>query len=152
MKAGHGNGFTLVELMIAVSIIAILAMVTVPAIVRARWKAGVARYCHDVRIAAGAFELYALDHGTYPPDRTPAVVPPGMEEYLQKIHWTEPTSLGGKWDWDYEVFGYKAGVSVYRPDAPEDILLSVDRTIDDGNLAHGIFRARADGYIYIIEE
>jgi len=152
MQGAGSRGFTLVELMIAVAIIGILAMITFPAIIRARWRAGVARYCHDVRIAAGAFELYALEHGTYPPDRTPAVVPPGMDEYLEKIRWQNPTSLGGNWDWDYRVFGYEAGVSVYKPDAPEEILKSVDATIDDGNLDSGIFRSRPDGYIYIIEE
>lgn len=152
MKRVRGSGFTLVELMIAVCIIGILAMVVVPAVVSARWKAAIARYSHDVRIAAGAFELYALEHGRYPPDRTPAVVPPGMESYLQKIRWDQPTSLGGMWDWDYQVFGYKAGVSVYKPDAPDEVLEQVDRTIDDGSLSEGIFRSRSHGYIYIIEE
>ena len=31
--------------------------------------------------------------------------------------WTAATSVGGQWDWDYQQFGFTAGISVYRPTA-----------------------------------
>ena len=33
------------------------------------------------------------------------------------MEWTKPNTLGGQWDWDNGQFGFKAGVSVYRPTA-----------------------------------
>lgn len=137
--------------MIVMTIIALLAMIAIPAFQKAMWSSANARYASDVRSAAGAFEMYSLEHGKYPDDTTPSVVPAGMSPYLEGLHWQEETSVGGKWDWDNGQFGYAAGVSVYRPSATEKQMRQLDKVIDDGNLASGIFRARADGYIYIIE-
>ena len=49
-------------------------------------------------------------------------------------------------------FGVKAGVSVYQPTAPHDQLQRLDAILDDGDLSTGSFRARAAGYIFIIED
>ncbi len=149
---GQRAGFTLVEIMIALTIVGILAMLAIPAFQHAKWNAAAARYAADVRTATAAFEMYAMENGNYPPDRGPEQVPPGMGPYLTKVHWDKPTSLGGGWDWDYRVFGVIAGVSVYKPDAPDDELRIVDDILDDGNLGSGMFRSRPDGYIYVIEE
>lgn len=146
------EGFTLLEIMIAVAIVGMLAVIAVPSFVKVQWASRNARYAYDIRVASGAFEMYALEKGGFPSDCTPGIVPAGMEEYLQKIKWTEPTALGGEWDWDFRVFGVEAGVSVYRPDVGLPQLRSLDKIIDDGVLASGIARTRADGYIYIIEE
>ena len=72
-----------------------------------------------------------LEHGKYPPDTQPGVVPAGMADYLRRIEWTEPTTLGGRWDWDNGQFGFKAGVSVYHPTASSGQLLQLDKTVDD---------------------
>jgi prepilin-type N-terminal cleavage/methylation domain-containing protein len=146
------KGFTLVEIMIVTAIIGLLAMIAVPAFLRANWRARRARYAHDVRVAAAGFEIYAMENGDYPPDRTPGVIPPGMGGYLKKVRWTEETSLGGNWDWDYGVFGLTAGVSVKSPKADIDQLKLLDGEIDDGSLASGVFRMRSGGYIYILQE
>ena len=74
-----------------------------------------------------------------------------MLEYLGRFPWTQPTSLGGQWDWDDGQFGFKAGVSVYQPAAPVSQMQKIDQLIDDGDLATGGFRARSGGYISVIE-
>ncbi len=145
------RAFTLIEIMIVVAIIGILAMIAIPGFVRARREAQVNRFIQDLRMAVDAFTMYNLDNGGYPPDRMPGVVPPGMEEYLRRIRWSEPTPIGGLWDWDYEQFGYLAGVSVYRPNRTPTEMQEIAARIDDGGLSSGNFRSRADGYIYIIE-
>ena len=145
------RAFTLLEIMIVVAIIALLAAIAIPSFVRARESAQNGRFIADLRTAKGAFTMYCVDNGQYPPDRTPGVVPPGMAEYLGSFPWTENTSLGGQWDWDYLQFGCKAGVSVYRPSAPLTQLGRLDEAIDDGDLASGDFRSRASGYISILE-
>jgi prepilin-type N-terminal cleavage/methylation domain-containing protein len=150
---GKGNqGFTLVEIMIVVMIIALLAVLALPAFSRARLTSQNVRFINDLRMACGAFQQYTLDTCRYPPDRTPGVIPPGMAEYLQGMQWTDNTTIGGRWDWDYEQFGVKAGVSVYCGlDMQDARLTEIDRRIDDGNLDTGNFRKRSQGYIGVIE-
>jgi len=145
------RGFTLVEIMIVVAIIGLLAMIAVPAFMRARKEVQATRFMNDLRVAVSAFTLYVLENNGYPPDQVPGVIPPGMGDYLRGMKWSEPTSIGGQWDWDYEQFGYHAGVSVYQPARSDAEMREIDARIDDGNLATGVFRQRSQGYIYIIE-
>jgi len=145
-------GFTLTELMIVVAIVGLLAAIAIPSFARARERALNVRFAADLQVTKSAFTEYSLDHGKYPPDTTPGMVPQGMADYLRRVEWTKLNTLGGQWDWDNSQFGYKAGVSVYRPTASSGQLLQLDKTIDDGNLATGEFRSRSDGYIGIIED
>ncbi len=138
--------------MIVVAIIALLAVIAVPAYAKVRYNAQNARFIADLRTAKHAFLQYSFDHrGQYPPDVTPAISPAGMAEDQGRFPWTERASIGGYWDWDNAQFGTQAGVSVYQPTASLDQLRQIDMIIDDGDLATGSFRARADGYISIIE-
>jgi prepilin-type N-terminal cleavage/methylation domain-containing protein len=143
--------FTLVEIMVVVMIIGLIAAIAIPSMSRARDRVQRTRFINDLRVATAAFELYSLEHGRYPIDRGPGVVPPGMEEYLTNMNWTAATTIGGNWDWDYRVFGFTAGVSVYRPKRTDAQMAVIDAEIDDGNLATGFFRKRTNGFIYIIE-
>ena len=145
-------GFTLTELMIVVAVIGLLAIIAIPCFARARERSLNTRFVADLQVAKAAFIEYAADHGTYPPDTMPGVVPNGMADYLRRIAWTEPPTIGGQWDWDNAQFGFKAGVSVYRPTASIAQMTEIDQMIDDGNLATGDFRSRTDGYIGIIEQ
>jgi prepilin-type N-terminal cleavage/methylation domain-containing protein len=145
------SAFTLLEIMVVVAIVGLLAVIAIPSFMRARMDALRTTFINDLRIAYDAFAVQAMTAGTYPPDRTPGVIPPGMEERLRRMRWSAPTTIGGSWDWDYAQFGFKAGVSVYRPGRTDEEMADIDRRIDDGNLNTGLFRKRADGFIYILE-
>lgn len=145
------RGFTMVEIMVVVIIIALLAALAFPTFMMSRSNARSAAFINDLRQSRAIFESFALENGAYPDDGTPGSIPNPMNLELVKVHWTEPTPIGGQWDWDYNQFGFVAGVSVYEPDASVEEMITIDSRLDDGNLETGAFRQRSNGYIYIIE-
>lgn len=146
------TGFTLVEVMIVVAIIALLAAIAVPNFVHAREKSRNAAFMSDLRTASGAFHMYAIENRGYPPNAGAGVLPTGMAPYLGSFPWVHGTPLGGRWNWDNNLFGYRAGVAVGNPQASDGQLNEIDAKIDNGDLNSGLFRTRPGGYVYIIEE
>jgi prepilin-type N-terminal cleavage/methylation domain-containing protein len=55
------GGFTLVEIMIVVSVIALLAVIAVPGFLRARKRSQATRVLEDLRLIDGAMSLYAIE-------------------------------------------------------------------------------------------
>jgi prepilin-type N-terminal cleavage/methylation domain-containing protein len=145
MKIMRRNAaFTLVEIMIVVMIIALLAVIALPSFLRARQQAQNAKFINALRIATGAFEMYNMEHSAYPPDVNRGVVPPGMALYFgPTMQWNRPTPIGGEWDWDYNQFGFTAGVSVVGSAASIEQLTEIDQRIDDGDLSTGRFQDTA---------
>src|SRR6058998_2848956 len=54
-------GFTLVEIMIVVAIIALLASIAVPGFLRARKRAQASRVLNDLRLIDNAIDQYAIE-------------------------------------------------------------------------------------------
>ena len=69
------RGFTLIELMIVVAIIAILAGILIPNFVNARSQAQTAACESNLRAIATALELYYADNQIYPPASGASVQP-----------------------------------------------------------------------------
>ena len=55
------RGFTLVEIMIVVAIIALLAAIAVPGFMRARKRSQASRVINDLRLIAAAVDQYAVE-------------------------------------------------------------------------------------------
>ncbi len=145
------RGFTLVEIMIVVTIIGLLAALGLPAWARLNRHSRVSTFVNDLRVGAMAAQNCTLNEGVWPPDTGPGALPSELAGYIDPTFWGKPTSLGGAWDWDFKQWGGLTGLSVYQPTVDEATMLAVDRTIDDGDLASGQFRQRSNGYIYILE-
>jgi len=145
-------GFTLVEVMIVACIIALLAVIAIPNFIHAREKSRNAAFISDTRTACTAFQMFALENRGYPPNAGAGVIPTGMAPYLGHFPWIQGTPLGGRWNWDNNLYGYRAGVGVGDPRASDEQLVDIDAQLDNGNLNTGFFRARPGGYVFIIEE
>jgi general secretion pathway protein G len=62
-------GFTLLELLVVLTIVSLLAVVVGPQVVRYLGKAKAETAKLQIRTVATALELYFLDNGSYPPQR-----------------------------------------------------------------------------------
>lgn len=56
------GGFTLVEIMIVVAIIALLASIAVPGFLRARKRSQASRVVNDLRLIDNSLDQYAIEH------------------------------------------------------------------------------------------
>lgn len=91
----RAGGFTLIEVMIVVVILAILAAIVVPRVMDAPERARVTRAKADIQSITSALHLYKLDNYTYPttqqglkalvekPNTPP--IPPNWHQYLSKV-------------------------------------------------------------------
>jgi type II secretory pathway pseudopilin PulG len=135
--------------MIVVSIIALLVVIALPSFLRARQQAQNAKFVNVLRVATGAFELYAMENNGYPAEAASGVVPSGMQNYFgPTLDWTASTPIGGSWDWDVGVFGVTAAISVVGSPASTQQMTDIDTKIDDGNLATGNFQEKSGGTRY----
>jgi prepilin-type N-terminal cleavage/methylation domain-containing protein len=148
----NSKGFTLTEMMIVVAIIALLAAIALPSFMRAREKARSAAFIGNLRAVRSAFEIYSIENHGYPPNSAAGVVPNGMSDYLGSFPWTKATPIGGKWNWDNNINGYKAGVAVTSITADITQMYDIDQLFDDGVLTTGQFRIRPSGYVFVIED
>ncbi len=162
-KNRSNSGFSLIELMVAMTILSILFLIAVPTYQRLQRKAKTAAIVTDLRVFATALQAHAHDAGSWPAEVDAGVVPPGMTpEELKYDDWTRTTPIGGKFDWEYNcnnVGGvYTAAIKISpTTDAPlvpdDDLFIAIDQTIDDGDLDTGNFRRGFGGDpIFIIEK
>ena len=74
-------GFTLVEIMIVVAIIALLAAIAVPGFLRARKRSQASKILNDLRLIDGAVDQYAIETGRKSGD---SVTTQDWTNYLKK--------------------------------------------------------------------
>lgn len=75
------TGFTLVEIMIVVAIIALLAAIAVPGFLRARKRSQASKILNDLRMIDSAIDQYAIENGKKTGD---AVNVPDWTNYVKK--------------------------------------------------------------------
>ena len=157
------RAFTTVELMVVVTIISLLAALSLPAARRAGMSGKAGAVANDLRVFSAAFAAYAQQAGSYPPETAVGVMPAAMNgnSSLGSTSWLRKTPIGGNYNWDNSrVHGSitpKAAISINSNgtnlvSTDRTLLLLIDRRIDDGNLATGNFFLGANSEpVYIIE-
>jgi prepilin-type N-terminal cleavage/methylation domain-containing protein len=146
LKKLQRSAFTLVEMMIAVSVIGLLVLITVPAAVRAKNRSSTIALINEIRTTSDAFLMYAQEKNGWPPTSgTFGVVPTGMNVYMpKKSTWQANAPLGGLWYfWNVDplgVNGWSSYIGVYNSNYTTDQTQLVDATLDDGNGNTGAIR------------
>ena len=159
--------FSLIELMVAMTIMSLLFLLAVPTYQKLQRKAKVAALANDFRVFAAAFQAHAHDSGVWPAEIGPGEVPIGMTpEELKYDSWRRTTPMGGQFDWEHDQVHpgatrpdqkVTAAITISSTDdAPltmdADLFVAVDQTIDDGNPNEGNFRlGYGDLPLFVIE-
>lgn len=115
-RSAGSKGFTLVELLVVISIMGILSVIALPYAFNARKEAYAARAKVELRNIAQAVERYAIDNGGYPADVSRGL-PPGLEKYLAGGVWPPAPWPGALYDWDNWAPGdlaYPPAVQTYQ--------------------------------------
>ncbi len=140
------RGFTLVEIMVVVTIISFLAMLAVPAIRKIEVRARATATVNDLRVFETAFQAYAAEKGGFPPAAAAGTLPTEMVDRIKATDFAKASPVGGHYTWERDqVFGgvrCKAAITIDTTgdstlSADADQLEAVDRVIDDGNLSTG---------------
>ena len=157
MLKSKKSGFTLVELMIIVAILADVMIVALPAFIRARNLAQNTKFITDLRTGVSAFEMYAAENNRYPAAAADGVVPAGMAVYLNGMAWNSLTPIGGLWSWAPNAYGSTAQLGVnYASGTPgrvDDVRMAdIDLRMDNGALSTGGFRKQdSTHFMHVIE-
>ena len=149
------NAFTLVEIMIVVVIIGLLAALAIPAFQRVQTAARVSRIANDFRVFTNAFEIYNSENGFWPNNAGAGVVPTTpipMNGDFKVGNWTATTAIGGRWNWDRNISGINAGLSISGFTVPDSELIALDAKIDDGDLTTGNFQKIQPNRVMMILE
>ncbi|MDA0990760.1 MAG: type II secretion system protein [Verrucomicrobia bacterium] len=94
------RGFTLVEIMIVVAIISLVTAIALPSFAKARNQSMVNTMANDIRVVFDAFNMYAMENGSFPADVPGEWVegedtPVAVAEYLDGAKWEQGPILGG---------------------------------------------------------
>lgn len=157
-RKGSADGFTLVELLVVVAIIALIATIAVAILTSQVDRAKLTAVAADLRAFEVGFLTYSSDNGTLPPDShmdPPHHLPEGLgvEDYINVKQWLSETRLGGNYNWEGpDTYPY-AGISLFAANAAPSLFAQLDETIDDGDLSTGKFRITPnDRYTWVIDE
>ena len=105
------SGFSLIELMIAVTVIGILASIAIPGLLNAVERARQKRTMSDIRSMGTAIESYGLDLSHYPSNISESPVQGNLEPFLEPYFIVAAPVLDA-WQRDI-LYGSNANGSLY---------------------------------------
>lgn len=155
------RGFSLIEIMIVVTLIGLLNAIAVPALRQTRKQVQATRIANDFRQIKDSLEFALTELGSFPPDRNPGQFPPELSPYLPREAWNQAiVGNNTRWDWDNWIGRggrpFQVGLTLrYRGGGVDtELMQMVDGILDDGDLGTGTFRSETQfgGFVIVFEE
>ena len=88
MRSQHQRGFTIIEMLVVVTVIATILGIAIPNYQQQVNRADAARIASDVRTINLAVKEFAAENGSLPGGAAAGVVPPELSEYLETMSFT----------------------------------------------------------------
>lgn len=142
------SGFTLVEIMIVVSIVGLLASLAVPSFEHIKRNTENTHFMNSIRVFSGAMENFMLETGMLPGDGGSGNLHANMQDYIRINDFKVDPPIGGMWDIELNKSGVISAVGVHRPTASVTQLAQIDQLMDDGDIADGNLRFTAGDRFY----
>lgn len=171
-----GSGFTIVELLIVIVVIAILAAISTVAYTGIQTRARASTIGSELKAAEKAFHAYKVSSGTstWWIDTDPALsgigtgnpgivtiiaAQPDFRNFLSKAPSVAGLNASSEWFYDYDNDTYNGcsastggvNIGVYNPTAM-NVVQALDTAVDDGNLSCGKLRMASDFLLYSIDQ
>ncbi len=146
------SGFSLIEVMIVVTIIGILSALAIAAYDRSRRNTQNTRFFNDLRVLAHALEICVMDTGHSDQGAEPGMLTQEYAQYLRPEIWMKGPNIGGKWDVEYNNYGIGLAVGASGYTVPLDQIWEIDAEFDDGNLQSGILQLTGGSFCWILQE
>lgn len=142
---GASRGFSLIELVIVIAILAILASIVAPRFINAQAQAEAVSAGQSMKAIAKAAMHYYAKTGEWPADKNRRIVPDELLDYISEREF-EQAPLGGAFDFEdwrgknWTAGGDPIGICVSIVEGDPNLYEAVDREIDDGDLTTGAVR------------
>lgn len=155
MHRSRTAGFSLVEILVVIVVIAVLGAIVVPNTIRAGDTARVSATAEDLRIIARAVETYRGATGRWPRETGRAVLPAELADAFRSGDpFSKAVPIGGVYDYDAPTatrgcrIGIRSGTG--NPIPPVEVIAELDAAMDDGDPATGLLRREGDGVFYYL--
>ena len=150
-KSPRQAGFSLLELIVIVTIIGLLSAIALPAYQKLQRRSTNTALSNEIRVVAGALDFNVFEKGTWPPDGAGGW-PEELTGYLPPPdRWSKPTPIGGTWAWALNTDDALASLRINDYTISADQTLDLDKMIDDGDLTTGNLVKSGPSLVYVLQ-